>query len=198
MNKMLRTLYARARAQGYTAATAYRIATATDPLPELEWKDYDSRASFERDGFTFSVRVEPDDNADLSWVGEFTNSWETGAIKNPNYYAGQTYEWFVATYTYEERVGDLRASGRSRGVADAEARQAIQKDAAMAVDYQEYVIALSVKRAGVELTTEYLGGVGFGDSYDDNRRYVAEVIAEMLDEAIENARTTLRELCKDD
>lgn len=191
---MLRDLYRRARAEGLRAQDAYRQATAT-PAIELAWQDYDSRATFERDGFTFSITVEPDDDTDLSWLGEWTNTHEPGAVKNPNHSPGQTFEWFVPTYTYAERVCHLREAGRSRGVAAEEARAAVEKDAATAVDYVEYVIGAKCSREGVELGVAYLGGVGLGDDYAANRVYVAEVAAELIDEAADEAAETLARLC---
>jgi hypothetical protein len=188
-------LYRRARAKGYPAKVAYSIATA-EPAIEMDWQDYDSRATFERDGFTFRVEVEPDDHTDLSWLGEFTDTHEDGAVKNPNHDgSGRTYKWFVPTYTYAERVKDNRAAGCSRGGADERARESIAKDALMAIDYVEYVIALHVEKNEVKLASTYLGGVGFGDDYSENQSYVVEVVSEMLDEAMTEARETLAGLC---
>lgn len=194
MEKILQDLYRRARAKGYSAQQALRVAKAK-PAIELEWQDYDSRATFERDGFTFRVEVQPDDT-DMSWLGEFTDTYEDGAVKNPEHgYTRHVYEWFVPTYTYDERVRDNRAAGCSRGVAHELARESIAKDARMAVDYTEYVVALHVEREGIELASAYLGGVGFSDNYIENQGYVAEVVEELVDEAIEEARATLARLC---
>ena len=185
------------RAKGFRASQAYRI--ATHEPPELGFDPSGERATFERDGFDLLVTVQPDDYTDLSWLGEFTDTREDGAIRNPDYgYTPHVYEWFVPTYTAEQRRADLHAAGYSRGVADFLAREQVRQDAAMAVDYSEAVITVKARRAGVTLGTASVGGVGLGDDYAEARRYIAETAEELTDEAITEARETLATLCPEE
>jgi hypothetical protein len=63
-----------------------------------------------------------DESPDTSWLGRYTDKWETGAIKRHN--AGHNeYKYFVPGTTYQEHRDALHKAGYSRGNCDELARE---------------------------------------------------------------------------
>src|SRR5215475_6919822 len=122
--------YQEARRKGVPASTAYHWATTPAP-PELDWSG-DEKATTEREGFDIHITVEPYYDSDTSYLGEFSDTYQPGAIPSPNRRAPsafQTDEWFIPAYSVEERRQDLSRLGWAKGPAGEEARRQVEEDA---------------------------------------------------------------------
>jgi hypothetical protein len=164
------------------AATRLRWARSQAGYAEL-WSDLEFDANrtarIERDGFTVHVQYSYDDYPDRSWVGEFTDTWQPGAIKHlPGWHAGydgseytqpdpHTYGWFVPTNSAEADRRWFAKAGYARHDAWLTAQRNARRDYDRIEDITFYVLKVTVFRANVELAVEYLGGIDLGDDMRD-------------------------------
>ena len=90
------------------------------------------------DAIEFKVLTQGDDDADLSWLGEFTNRWEPEAIDH-SVRAGRgernAYPYWVPGYSVDDRRRDLNKMGYSRGMADYLAQTQLYADYYRHADY---------------------------------------------------------------
>lgn len=164
--------------------------------------DYDS-AMLERT--SVSVDWVPDEDADLSYLGEFSDIWENGAIENPNWTRGdhRVMRWFIPGITEQAHFDSLRETINPRnpakrvyGVKTARklARSYVQQDCERALSYGESwemegcIVTIEVD--GIEMGSASLWGIE-SDSDDDYKRSTA---LELLSEARDSANAALDRL----
>lgn len=162
---------------------------------EWEWSHNGDTATLEREGFTVTLKVEPDYDPDSSWLGTFGDSFEDGAISNAGSNERHAYKWFYPEVKQSDHREGLSGMGMSKSVAEDIARGYVRRDMEMAREYRAYVLIVTASRASVDLGFDSLGGVDFSDD-EPNERQAEEVVDDhgMVDTAIEQARATLAKL----
>lgn len=199
----------RAKYPSAGATTALAWARTPDPEP-LDWSPHGDRAELERDGFSVIVRVDIDEMPDP--FVEFTNDdpsrdlgGEESLYRNPHaWHEGEIVERGVFAYVrpteggYDEHRRALAKYGHSRQDADTIARRYVRQsvEAATADDNPPCVLFVQVRRDGVELGGDSLGGVTLDPSRDPQQQ-LDEVVRDhgMIGNAIDEARDTLARLC---
>lgn len=172
-----------------------------------EWGDleFDSNgvARIERDGFKIHAQYTPDEYPDASWLGDFSATWTEGAIKNPRGWTGDYLTtsdhylpWYVPCNSAEEARQWYRKAGVSRHDAWLRGRQQNYEDLARLDDIELFDLKVTVSRAGVELATEYLGGIDLGTDLrgTDTNHEMAVTAVDLIDEALTAAKAALKEL----
>ena len=161
---------------------------------DWEWSHDGETSTLEREGFTITLKVESDYYPDSSFLGEFGDTWQEGAITNdPD--DSRLYRWFYPAITQAEHRAGLQALGMSKSVAEDLAREYVRRDMETAREYAAYVLIVSASREGIELGSDVLGGVDFSDD-EDNQRQAEMIVSDhgMIDEALDQARATLAKL----
>lgn len=161
---------------------------------DWEWSHDGESATIEQEGFTITLQVKPDYDADTSWLGSFGNDWQEGAITSDRY-DSRLYRWFYPAVTQAEHRKGLNDLGMSKSVAEDLAREYVRRDMETAREYQACVLIVTAKREGIELGQDVIGGVDFSD--DEDNASQAEMMVDdhgMVDSAIDEARTTLAKL----
>lgn len=149
----------------------------------------------EVDGWTVALRVEDDQWPDLSWLGKWSDTWAPGAIPNPEhhegYKAGTVCRWWIPAQTEDEHYRGLRAMKYGRTRARELARSYVIQDFRRACELVPVVATVSVSRAGIELGRASLGGI-------DDEAYARswDVLGDLVDEGIDQARDALARLCQ--
>lgn len=214
-------VYARARKAGIPASSALALARYVaqdrDPLPE-----YGAPVTFDRDGFAVRLSLDYDEGISLEDIGLGTfeagsaDDWRQpdryrpttpGAIRNPRVgdsrlgRAGDRF--YIPAQPRSERIDYYNGPtfGASKAVALDLAREAEDEEMRLATqDYGPaiYVLTVEASRDGVALGTASLGGCSV--SWSDITRtygeeYLAECFADLIPEAIADARATLASLC---
>jgi len=189
--------YRAMRARGLSAQSAFAYARKdVRDTPSLEWTDGVSTqsATWKQDGFDIRVEMTPDEYADLSYLGEFTNQWTEGAIRHERL-DSRSLSWFAPMTTEDEHFKSLRAMKFGRTTARERAQSYVQcdyrrlrqcGDAWVPVD-----IVVTVSRAGIELESAALGPV----ESDADDSYITEIVLDLTSQAIDEAKEVLGALC---
>lgn len=184
--------YHRRRADGIGALQALRIAHFLSGPLRFEWSG--NSATFERDGYTVHVRREDDDDADLSFLGKFSDKWERGAISHDRH-DSRSYRWFLPTSTEADHYKSLRDMGYGRRDAREMSRRYVIQDYKRMVEHGQSWIMTGVRvtasRAGVTLGNASLWGI----ESDSDAASVDEIVDDLTSEALREARATLALLC---
>lgn len=196
LNDAARKLYRRYRGRGMKAGAAFECATR----PRLDYREngetlvLDLGEEIEREGLTVTVSMAPDQCPDVSWLGEFTDTWSRDALVN-SHNDSNAYRYFVPGTTVGEHRRALSDLGYARGVAHALAVSYAREDMTTAREPEMFTVKVAVSKAGVTLATEYLGGVALSDD-EDRAEQVAHLVRDhgMVDTALEEARDTLSTL----
>lgn len=196
-----------------TAAASTRIRWAREAAERLaQWGEieFDSNgcARIERDGFSVSVQYTYDEYPDLSWIGEYTDDWQEGAIKHlPGWSQGydgseythpdpRTYGWFIPAASAEEARRWYTSAGYSRHDAWVAGQRQARQDYERRDHITLYDLKVTVFRAGAELATEYLGGIDLGDDLDnvdvDEQRVIMAIDA--VECAIGEAKAAMKRI----
>jgi hypothetical protein len=178
---------------GMSAAARLRVARGGASAPA--WIDtLATDGHVERDGFELVLSITPDDYPDVSFLGEFTDRQEPGAVPNPEgRYDSRLYRWFVPAITEDEHYRGLRDLKFGRAQARDLARSYVRQDLELARDYAPVIATVTAHRAGVELGSASLGGI---DDEDYARSW--DVLGDLASEALAEAQETLGRLCRSD
>lgn len=160
-------------------------------------------ASDDWDGFRIVATLSPDYD-DIPGDGYFTNTWSPGALYVLTR-EGKTgrYRWFVPAVPASDHYEWLHGhGGMARGPAHDEANRLVRDEMERARgDQCEYWVKVTAYREGIELGSASLSGIDLGDIYDYRggwdlaRVYVADVLRELVPEAIAEAQGALARLC---
>jgi hypothetical protein len=193
----LRKQYLGHRNNGTPALAAWRWAHTEIEryVDEPEGFSLDGR-EFEVDGFDISIRVEPDDSNDYSFLGEFSDNEGIDSIKNPeawNRYGEPNHNYlayFTPAISEAEHFAYLHKSGMDKQSAHLKAREIVIEMMNTARDYSASVLFVTASRDGIELGSDVLGGIDYDDPAD------AVWDHDMIDNAIGEAKAKLAELIK--
>ncbi|ASR39988.1 hypothetical protein BAY61_32425 (plasmid) [Prauserella marina] len=181
------------RGDGVPASVAYRAATAAPTLPPYR-SGPDETITFELDdpdlaAFTITAHLEPGPMPDISWLGEFTNTWSPEAIENSR--DRRFYRYFVPTCTVAERRADFSARGYARAEAQRIAEHEARRDLRLAREIEHRIVVVSVRKAGVLLGAAVLG-TDLDPDGDPEEQIVAVIdYYGLIDDAVQEARTAL-------
>lgn len=179
--------------------------------------DHGKVTELEREGFTVRVSVDYDEYwSPTEWLGTFTESsfhaeerdgrrvyvdhyknpeaWSEGErIDNRRSYG---YISLEQGFRYEDHYEYARDAGMSRSVAADYARECVAADIARmtADDAYALVVTARVFLEECELSSTSSSGIEVGDDYRAESLYLSEVAAEILEEALEDARSALGRL----
>lgn len=194
----------RAQYPGIPARTALAWARGDDkPRAGWEWDTHGDTATIERDGFSLKLTIEYDDYPDTSYLGEWSDTFEPGAIAvtdDMRYRPAAfriDWKWFIPGISAEEHRRGLSAMGYARHTADCLARSYVLRDMRrLSSDtFALYVVSVSASREGIELGSACIGGVDIDDTRDMQAQF--EDIADdygLIDEATSDARMSLKAL----
>ncbi|NUS45385.1 MAG: hypothetical protein HOQ24_17055 [Mycobacteriaceae bacterium] len=185
-----------ARADGLSAAAAYRHAITPEPALAYEYCGDAVRLLIddpELAGLEITATATPDDDPDRSWLGEYTSTWSADVIARPPSEPRHLPRYFLPSYTTAQRRADLSGLGYARGPAQVEAERQVQKDARLFLELDARIVTVSVRKAGV-LLGEASVGADFGPDATTEDQLVSFASAPILDEAISEARAALPNL----
>lgn len=146
---------------------------------------------------TFVIKAVPDNDPDLSWIGEFCN-YRPGAIhRNPSYVERHQYEWFMPGNTFEDHYNGLLELKYSKGKAHDLARSYVAHDLQRLEDYDRghwnmLGICVSMLVGGVEVASDSLWGI----ESDADEAYHEEVIGDLIGECQAQAHKMIVPLIK--
>ena len=193
---MTHVRYLRRADRWLTASEALRQARAR--FASAHWPDgiegdYDGTASGVVDGFDIAVRVEYGWGDD--YPGTFTNDpTDAVPLRSPD---DRSYKYWLpeSGYTVEMLAADyMRFRGMPKAVAYERALKSLQDEADEAADGANWgTIVVTASRRGVKL-----GDAAMSGCYVATESDVAEAVADydLIGEAIDNARATLKELTR--
>lgn len=158
-------------------------------------------ATFELDGFVILAKVERDEDPDLSWLGEFSESPEEGAIdhhetdqwlgrsdRGPRYF--NPCDYALDYYLNEEKLQPEEAKQK----ADLQANKDYKRLVAYYQNEWDMVgVVVTASKAGVELGDVSLWGI---ESDSAKSFFKGLVRNELAPEAIRIAKKTLTKLCE--
>ncbi len=186
--------YHEQRATGSTASNALAMARHKQRIRDLGY-DVEDGTRFKHQGFDVTIRVKPDQDVDLSWLGEFTGHPTGFAFKRPNA-SHREYQYFQPASDNGRNLAEYRKGwselGYSKHAADCGARQHLRDDWKMAEDLNEsgmFGVIVQVRRNGVALGESSVWSV------DADWIPGAYLEYDLLGEAISEAHETLRMLC---
>lgn len=189
---------------GMTARGAWNVAKEARIASPFVWEDANYKLSVkqavvERDGFTCFLQVEYD--IDHDWCdgrGQFTDTWEEGAVKNPYWVRSghNTFQYFIPEVSIADHRKALQAMGYSRSQAQELAEYYVREDARIAADpamagYGVYGVTVTVCKNGIELGEDSCWGIELDDPDDC---HLDEVAQECLDAALSEAKKNLQQL----
>lgn len=148
-----------------------------------------------RGKFSIHISAEIDESPDHSYLGEYSDTWQEGAIRNPeSVYNHGVYKWWIPCNTEDGHYKSLRDMKYGKSLARELAHSYVLQDMKTMKDLQSYIVMVRVYVNGIELGSDVLGGVDISDDID----YLADTIDEngMIDNAIEEAKTALTGLCE--
>jgi hypothetical protein len=205
MDANLLAAYRVARADGTYPVNALRTARAAMARGEradaFTWKT-DRRTGLDSTevalpgGYVARVRVRYDEEADLSYLGTFTNERTPGAIRHE---AGcrDTYDWWAPAYTEAERYTDLRAMhyGRAeaRHMARAQVRDDYKRHTSHGSSWSMVAVTVDIVKSGVALAH----GAVYGIEDDSGRTFFEEVARDIISEQLDEARKEAARLVKE-
>lgn len=194
----------RSKHQDLPASIRIRWARETAGIAAL-WDDlefdFNGTARIERDGFSINVEYTIDSDADYSWLGEFTDRETTTTLKNPEAWDGSrvlggVYAYFEPANSAEDIRTWYRQNGHARHVAWVAGQRQIREDMNRARDLVVHELKVTVSHSGVELCTEYLGGVDLGNdlpNVDVNVAMVQSAIDPIV-EALTSAKDAMKRI----
>lgn len=202
MTTTLAADYRAFRADGVRAAAALEWARTRSNGVTFQWA-HDDTGETTRDGFELRATVRADEWPELSYLGEFTNSPgpDTIAVPDGMRYAPAAfrvdYRYFAPAIPWREQRAGLSRMGFPRHVADCLAREYNRRDMRAYVETETYAVTVTASRAGVELGSASMGGIGFLPDTDatDRETYIDEIATDLIGEVIDEARANLRALC---
>lgn len=208
-NEIARASELRATYPWLSAAT--RLSWARDETRRsAEWSDleFDSNmtARITRDGFSVHVQYTYDEYPDVSFLGEYTDNWQPGAIKHlggwHTSYDGtpygapdaHTYGWFIPANSAEEVRQWYRKAGHGRHDAWLAGQRQARKDYERRDDITVYVLKVTAYRAGVELGFDCVGGIDLGDDLPniDANEQAAIMAIDSINSAIAEAKAAMK------
>lgn len=140
------------------------------------------------DFIRFEIEEKEDNDPDLSYLGEFTDKWEPGAL---NHFAKQyghngrdnrEYKWFVPCNTYASHRKGLIEMKYGKVLADSLAREYVAQDYKRSKDYGTYWymvgIVVTAYVNDIEIGTASLWGI----ETDSDESYKTETIEELKHE----------------
>lgn len=166
------------------AATAKALAVRSTTLPE--WAD-----NFDEDaegvwtgvvnGFDVTISTEVDQDADWSFLGEWTDEEDADTVPNPDPQGG-SYKYFRAANV--DTLDELRNSGMTAQEARAARRRQAEESARYALEPQ-YNVDVVFSRDGAEYGRSSLGGCFIDSGNDllwtvDDHGMIGEAIAATL------------------
>jgi len=183
-----------------SASQALIHARSAVARPTLDWQD-DGRgklvATFKRNGFELRATAQPDDYADLSWIGSFTDKWQPGAVKR-QHVGRHEYAYFVPENPTDWHRRELRKLNYGKGEAALLAASYTRSDLHLLETYgdrwQEWLVTVTASRAGIELGQSSVGGVGGSENHAKTLDYLTETAFELAGEAVDGAQDALGRL----
>lgn len=174
-------------------------ATVAKPKP-LDWSNgsyLDSTASWRENGFTVQAKIVLNEDPDLSFIGEYTDKQEPGVIVRQN---GEFIEDWPEDDPLPERGREYRffkpyAGGEQPGSKDYQTygfQDYKQMEEYNRGDWCMIGIVVKVFKAGVELSSGSLWGIESNSEVS----YFDEIARDLAGEAVEEAKSKLKELCK--
>ena len=163
------------------------------------------------EGFDLRAEVEHEDQPDLSFWGETSESWSDDRRRpsrpHPTSVVVSDGRWSVwATPTLDgcgggpvdhgAEVKHRMGEGMTNTEAQADLDKLMRKCArhAAGLDISVYYVSVVASKAGVDLARESIGNVEVTDDCDEDA-VLREVAQDIAPEAIDLARATLRDLC---
>lgn len=185
--------YLEMRAYGQSPRWALYYAKK-DPVPTINLVDTSNgwEATIVHGRYTVEVKIGFDEYVDFSWIGEFTDRWEEGAVKLEQH-ARHGYSYFIPECKYEYHYRALRDMKVGRAETARKAREYVQQDVKRADDYQTIFIATTARLNDVALGAGHIGGI---DDLDIKGEYVQDEVWEMIEEACTQADEKLEKLTK--
>ena len=167
--------YKQDRKQGIPAKQAFEHAKYVADAPNLEWDNSNHVPTYNAviDGFDIVVTLEPDSWPDLSWIGEFSNTPEDGAIDH-EHGNSRTVDYFNSANIEYAKENYDRMMAYQNG------------------HWHMMVIVASAYKSGVELGREALSSV----ESDSEQAYIDYTALELADEAITEAKGVICALCE--
>ena len=191
--------YKKNRAENPGLPASYALRWARDVEASNRPEDFNVRGNpFTVDGFDIEITYDYDDANDYSHLGEFTDSWDEDAVRNPEAWTSHGNRnhsylaYFVPAITEREHFDGLHKMGMSKSVAHEVARSYVLRDMDQARDFTSYVIEVTASKEGVVLGRDYLGGV-------EDEDYIPSCVIDhdMIGNAISEAKSTLAKLQED-
>lgn len=189
------------RSKGHRPAEIKNILAAARQHPKpapLDWHTErhsgEEYATWKQGGFTLRAEKHYDQDGDLSYLGEFTNTWKPGCFTRRNAGRGE-YKYFMPENTAAWHTKSLLEMKYPRGEAWLLGQQYARQDWKRAEDYNDnqwcyYWVEVTASRAGEELGRASLGGVE-SDSDEAGYSYFDEVARDLAHEAIAEARAAV-------
>jgi hypothetical protein len=199
MDPNLLARYKAERAEGFNAYTALKSARSdlrepTLTYPFLRDLDIDRPTTGTVGPFTVTVQITPDQDAKLGEddiSGWFTDTYETGCIKNTCRDWTTDYEWYrPCNDTLNNLLRYLRQSGMSKGAAQDFYAEQVRREMAIDASRQYFCVDVSVKVAGRGLANASLSWIDVIEGYDP-MPYFREVAEDLIPEALGEARDAI-------
>lgn len=190
------------------------------PVKPLDWEDGSGRsierAEWKARGYTLIARIEAEDSPDTSHLGEIDSSWDRDAVKlapsdAEHYQTRATWDvpiYFHPNITYREHFQGLRDLHYGRSEADRLAREYVRMDMQRLLsfhrnDWSQVGVVVTAYKAGIELGDASVWGIEYYSTHtpgfegcDDVHGYLTETARELAHEALTEADTNRRRLCK--
>lgn len=196
--------YRKLRSENRTTPATYLIAWARQEKPvDFDGDDIlatvDGRSTVEltRGKFTIHITACLDEFPDTSHLGEYSDTWQDGAIRNPESLTDSVmYDWYVPMNTEASHYKALRDMKYGKSLAHELARSYVYRDMQSLRDYQSFVLFVRAFANGIELGCDSLGGIDIDIS---DPSYLADCVLEngMIDNVIEQATDAIAGLCHD-
>jgi hypothetical protein len=163
MTDQIRRLYHQHRSEGLQASLALAWAKSEVEVMNLPYDGEDGE-EFEEDGFVINIMVEPDDDAEMSWLGEFTDHpGSEFAFERTNRRHGHSYKFFVPSREHDPE--DYRKLVWSKHAAYLQCLADSKVDWEMAEKLSEegfWSICVTASQDDEELGSDSIGGVDLG------------------------------------
>jgi hypothetical protein len=161
----------------------------------LETVDGRSTVEVTRGKFTIHITARVDEYPDYSYLGEWSDTWEEGALRNPDSFTDRyTLDWFIPCNSETSHFKALRDMKYGKSNARELARSYVIRDMKAAREYQAFVLFVRAYVNGIELGYDSLGGIAIDPS---DPSYLASCVLEhdMIGNAVSQAKDALADLC---
>jgi hypothetical protein len=196
MTDQIRRLYHQRRSDGHQAKLALTLAKNEIEVMNLPYDGEDGE-EFEQDGFVINITVEPEDDADLSWVGEFTDHPGNQFAFERKHANHNHYKYFVPSREYDpadySKLGWPKHAAYLQCLAD---RKADWEMAEKLVTEGMWWIRVTASLDDEEFGSDSIGNVDLGYVRQAIRDYdlIGDAIAEaketILNDALQSMATT--------